>query len=266
MISKQITELLAKEIRSKSEVDEIVSHLVAKHIRTGKLEFSYAVKVLLRQCFTPEEIKRKSIARKVFTSERNLVRKLKKEGVNYRQLVDEVRKERCMALMQQGATATGELTRQLCYSDSSYVYRAFRRWTGIGLAEAKRILAQNPNELVSIFHSAGKSGDDMLNPASIPMHSRTLTGDKTMRELTVRETEKVGGGWGIAGAAVGALTGAAGYLGVASTSGHFAWRELGYNVITGAVGGAIGGPLGAARAYFMPRAAFGMGAVFRLGV
>ena len=264
MISKQIKELLAKEIRSKSEVDEIVSHLVAKHIRTGKLEFSYAVKVLLRQCFTPEEIKRKSIARKVFTSERNLVRKLKKEGVNYRQLVDEVRKERCMALMQQGATATGELTRQLCYSDSSYVYRAFRRWTGIGLAEAKRILAQNPNELVSIFHSAGKSGDDMLNPASIPMHSRTLTGDKTMRELTVRETEKVGGGWGVPGAIIGAATGAASYLGTTSTSGRFSWRNFAYNTAAGAVTGAIGGPMGVARAYFLPRAAFFMGAIYGL--
>jgi len=258
--------MLEREIRSKNEVDEIVSHLLSKHIRTGKMEFSHAVKMLLRQCFSPEELKRKSIAKKVFISERHLVRKLKKEGITYRQLVDEVRKERCMALLQQGATATGELTRQLCYSDSSHVYRAFRRWTGIGLADAKKILARDPNELVSIFHSTSESSDDILNTASIPMPSGTLAGDRTMRKLTVRETENVGGGWGVPGAAIGAVAGAAGYLGTSSTSGQFSWQNLAYNTIAGAVGGAISGPIGATRAYFLPKATFGMGAVYGFGI
>ena len=176
MISKQMKDILEKEIRSKNEIDEIVSHLLSRHIRAGKLEFHHAVKMLLRQCFSPEDIKRKSIAKKIFISERHLVRKLKKEGITYRQLVDEVRKERCLALLQQGATQSGELTRQLCYSDSSYVYRAFRRWTGIGLADAKRMLAQNPNELVSIFHSTSKSSDDIfeygINPDAFKGISR----------------------------------------------------------------------------------------------
>ena len=47
-----------------------------------------------------------------------------------------------------------------------------------------------------------------------------------MRELTVRETENIRGGWGVPGAGVGALTGAAGYLGHASTSGGFSWGGL----------------------------------------
>ena len=82
-----------------------------------------------------------------------------------------------------------------------------------------------------------------------------------MRELTVRETENIRGGWGVPGAGVGALTGAAGYLGHASTSGGFSWGGLARATVTGAVLGAIAGPAGAVRAYFLPRSAFGLGAV-----
>ena len=94
------------------------------------------------------------------------MRRLKREGVSYRQLVDEVRKERCISLMRRGVTASSELAQQLCYSDGAYVYRAFQRWTGMSLVEAKRKLAQNPNELVTIFHSEKDITDDMLSGAS----------------------------------------------------------------------------------------------------
>ena len=83
-----------------------------------------------------------------------------------------------------------------------------------------------------------------------------------MRELTVRETEEIAGGWGLPGAGIGAFTGAASYLGHASTSGQFSWGGLFQQTFTGAAIGAISGPVGAIRAYFMPRAAFGLGAVF----
>ena len=87
-----------------------------------------------------------------------------------------------------------------------------------------------------------------------------------MRKLTIRETENVGGGWGVPGAAIGAVASAAGYLGTSSTSGQFSWRNLAYNTVVGAVGGAIGGPMGATRAYFLPKATFGMGAVYGFGI
>lgn len=82
-----------------------------------------------------------------------------------------------------------------------------------------------------------------------------------MREITDREVEAVGGAWGLPGAGVGALSGAAGYLGYAATSGNFSWYDLGYNVVLGGATGAVSGPVGAARAYFLPRVAGSVGAI-----
>jgi len=81
-----------------------------------------------------------------------------------------------------------------------------------------------------------------------------------MRELSQSEIRQVSGAWGVPGAGLGALTGGAGYLGHAATSGQFSWGGLGQNMAIGALLGGIGGPVGAVRAYFMPRAAFGAGA------
>ncbi len=83
-----------------------------------------------------------------------------------------------------------------------------------------------------------------------------------MRELNFNEVEEVSGGWGLPGAFVGGLTGGAGYLGNALTSGSFSWSDLGYSAGSGAVLGAIGGPIGAARAYALPRVSFGLGAAY----
>lgn len=261
MISKRIKDVLANEIRSKKEVEEIVSHLVSKHIWTGEMELSCAVKLLLQQCYSPAGIKRKHIARQLCTSERNLTRKLKREGVSYRQLVDEFRKERCIALMQQGVTAATELTRQLCFSDSAYVYRAFRRWTGVSFSEAKQMLAQNPSVFVSVFHSERELSGDNLNSASISMHSKADSGGNVMRELTVHETEEVGGAVApivalfAARAAVGGFSVGAGYLGGAATRGQYSRLKFAGAVNGGAVGGAFGGvPAAGAAGYFRPRA------------
>ena len=81
-----------------------------------------------------------------------------------------------------------------------------------------------------------------------------------MRELSQREVDVVCGQWGIPGAGVGAVAGAAGYLGHAAVRGSFDVYDFGYSVLSGAALGAIGGPVGAVRAYVMPRAAFGLGA------
>lgn len=58
MISRRIKEVLEHEVRCKEDVEQIVSHLVSKLFRAEKIELSYAVKLILRQCFSPTEVKR----------------------------------------------------------------------------------------------------------------------------------------------------------------------------------------------------------------
>lgn len=82
-----------------------------------------------------------------------------------------------------------------------------------------------------------------------------------MRNMTNSEIMLVNGAWGPSGAVVGGISGAAGYLGSAATSGQFSWAQLGVYTAGGAVQGAIAGPVGARTAYFAPRIAAATGAI-----
>ncbi|NWO04357.1 MAG: hypothetical protein HLX50_01205 [Alteromonadaceae bacterium] len=75
-----------------------------------------------------------------------------------------------------------------------------------------------------------------------------------MRELNTQEVHEIGGAFGPFGAAFGGITGAAGYLGSAATSGSFSWGDLAIATGTGVATGAIGGaPVSAAVRYAIPR-------------
>jgi len=78
------------------------------------------------------------------------------------------------------------------------------------------------------------------------------------RELTLEESELVSGGNPV-GAVVGAVTGAAGYLGTSSTTGDFSWGGLAVATGSGALTGGLG-PAGSLTAYVAPRIAFFGGA------
>ena len=198
------------------------------------LSFSFSVTYLLKQCSSAEEIRRRSIAKKLYTSERSLVRKLNREGFSYQQLVDAIRKDRCMKLMRQGTTASTELARLLCFSDETYIYRVFRRWTGVSFVEAKQKLAQNPNDFVSIFYSDDELVDIMIQRTPEKVIMTTIPEKKPMRELTIREIEEVSGGIGPAGAALGAATDGAMYMRHAVKTNRFGWRWFGASMLVGA--------------------------------
>jgi AraC-like DNA-binding protein len=61
--------------------------------------------------------------------ERTLRRRLEESGTSYRALVDEVRKERALALLEHDSNVAW-VAQSLGFSDSTAFARAFRRWTG----------------------------------------------------------------------------------------------------------------------------------------
>ena len=71
-----------------------------------------------------------SIARRLAMSPRNLQRQLKKEGTTYRQLLDHVKKEQAIVLLEQTEIPISEIAFHLGYSEQSAFNRAFKRWTG----------------------------------------------------------------------------------------------------------------------------------------
>jgi AraC-like DNA-binding protein len=77
----------------------------------------------------------REIAQRLGMSERTLRRKLRHAGLGYRELVEDVRRERTLALVESGIASVSALARQVGYADASTLARAVRRWTGMRLRE-----------------------------------------------------------------------------------------------------------------------------------
>jgi AraC-like DNA-binding protein len=69
------------------------------------------------------------MAREHRMSERTLKRQLAARGTSYRNLVDEVRRERALELLS-GSMSIEHVATELGYSEASNFHRAFRRWFG----------------------------------------------------------------------------------------------------------------------------------------
>ncbi|MBX3155034.1 MAG: AraC family transcriptional regulator ligand-binding domain-containing protein [Deltaproteobacteria bacterium] len=70
------------------------------------------------------------VARRLGATPRSLQRRLRAEGVSYRELVDAVRHRRAIELVQRGIPSH-DIADQLGFSEPRAFRRAFRRWTGI---------------------------------------------------------------------------------------------------------------------------------------
>jgi AraC-like DNA-binding protein len=70
------------------------------------------------------------VARSLAVSERTLRRRLREAGTGYRELIDDVRRERALMLADQGFHSATEIAVMVGFEDSAAFARAFRRWTG----------------------------------------------------------------------------------------------------------------------------------------
>jgi AraC-like DNA-binding protein len=72
-----------------------------------------------------------AIARELGMSERTLRRRLRDHGSGHRALLDRVRRERAVALIEQGDTSLATIAHGVGFADEAAFARAFRRWTGL---------------------------------------------------------------------------------------------------------------------------------------
>jgi AraC-like DNA-binding protein len=78
------------------------------------------------------------VARVLHHSERTLRRQLSAQGTSYQNILDEVRLEHATQYLRAGLTAE-QVSMRVGYQDSRALYRAFKRWTGRPLAEARQV-------------------------------------------------------------------------------------------------------------------------------
>ena len=80
----------------------------------------------------------KDIASSLNLSVRNLQRRLHAEGISFKQLLDETRKDLAAQYIQDSHRRIGEITYLLGFSEPSNFTRAFRRWTGVSPNEFRQ--------------------------------------------------------------------------------------------------------------------------------
>jgi len=80
----------------------------------------------------------KDIASSLNFSVRNLQRRLHAEGISFKQLLDETRKDLAAQYIQDSHRRIGEITYLLGFSEPINFTRAFRRWTGVSPNEFRQ--------------------------------------------------------------------------------------------------------------------------------
>ncbi|MFN3416503.1 MAG: AraC family transcriptional regulator [Caldimonas sp.] len=79
-----------------------------------------------------------AVARRLNLSERSLQRRLDDQGTCFAALMDDVRRDLAMRYIADGRLALGEVAYLLGFADPSSFHRAFKRWTGMTPAAARR--------------------------------------------------------------------------------------------------------------------------------
>ena len=77
------------------------------------------------------------IARRVSMSPRTLKRRLAEQGTTFSELIDDARRQKALALLEDRRLTIDAIAGQLGYSDTANFTRAFRRWTGKSPGEAR---------------------------------------------------------------------------------------------------------------------------------
>lgn len=78
---------------------------------------------------------------------RTLQRKLRHDGITYRELVDEVRFDAACRLLRQPQNNVKEVATAIGYQNPSNFTRAFQRWAGVSPSEYQRQQARGSNKL-----------------------------------------------------------------------------------------------------------------------
>lgn len=81
------------------------------------------------------------LAAEFHTSERTLTRRLQRAGLQFRAVLEDVRRERAQSLLEGKEPSISEIAQRLGFGDATAFGRAFRRWHGMSPSDYRRIHA-----------------------------------------------------------------------------------------------------------------------------
>lgn len=91
-----------------------------------------------------DEVSQERVADKLNMSSRNLHRKLAEEGVSFKALLDQIRRDLALRYLSVSAMSLNEVTYSLGFIDQSSFSRAFKRWTGKTPGQYRREMKKQP--------------------------------------------------------------------------------------------------------------------------
>ncbi|MCY1300503.1 putative HTH-type transcriptional regulator [compost metagenome] len=69
-----------------------------------------------------------------------LRRRLDEEGQSFRLIKDQLRRDMALEYLDRSSRSVSEIAEELGFAEPSALYRAFRKWTGVSLADHRRRL------------------------------------------------------------------------------------------------------------------------------
>ncbi|TQV75558.1 AraC family transcriptional regulator [Aliikangiella marina] len=100
--------------------------------------FSQQVKIFLEAEQELDTVSLDSMAKNFEISGQTLSRRLKKEGHQFQEIKDKVRKNRAVNLLQKTDLSFAEISNALGFSEDSVFYRNFKKWTGMTPSEYRQ--------------------------------------------------------------------------------------------------------------------------------
>jgi AraC-like DNA-binding protein len=96
------------------------------------------------------------VAAHLHLSKRTLQRRLGELGLEFAQLVEQIRQALAIELVSQSVASLTEIAQQLGYNEASSFTRAFRRWTGYSPRQFRQQAAEGASRLAGIATSTSK--------------------------------------------------------------------------------------------------------------
>lgn len=97
--------------------------------------FGRKIRRLVSRQMSTDKIDADTLARQCHMSRQTLYRRLKKEGLGFHELVEQVRRDKALRYVASDRYALGEIAFLLGFSELSAFSRAFKRWTGTAPAQ-----------------------------------------------------------------------------------------------------------------------------------
>jgi len=124
--------LLARPLpRSDAQLAALAAARCAEELQRAEARADFLTRLRrLVQQYLAETNAQEQVAASLNLTPRTLHRRLQQEGLSFKQLLDDMRRQSAMTLLRHQRMAIGDIAHQLGYKDQANFVRAFKRWTG----------------------------------------------------------------------------------------------------------------------------------------